>query len=297
MNDSGSWWVTFAGEAVAIEWQHEKAAAILRFLFGASKITGKKSIHTSFRIDYDPASREFKVHQNKGILYRGIQAGQAALLLHDFVLGVLAGACQKGPVVHAGAVVSQKDFGVLLPGKSGMGKTTLTGWLIRSGYGYLTDELVCLEAGTVRITGFYRPLHFKLNAYNLFALGKNTESAETTQASKQTFPTSLGTLVHPSFLNQETLWKNPLLRLIIFPQFEPNAGCRLTPLSLGRACARLMETVVNARNFPDHGFADTARICRQTPAYSLGYGDIKEAEKKISGIVRELHKTLSLETV
>src|SRR6266496_1261494 len=51
-------------------------------------------------------------------------------------------------LIHAGAVESTGGVWVLLPAPSGSGKTTLVAGLVRSGFGYLSDEAAVLDPQT-----------------------------------------------------------------------------------------------------------------------------------------------------
>jgi hypothetical protein len=288
MNNSGCFRIAFAGDAVVVAWKHAKAAALLRFLFGEIQTTASKTSRADFTLAFDPVTGEYTAHQDLNLLYQGDRPGQAALLLQDFISGALAGICRKGPALHAAAVVGIKNLGILMPGSSGMGKTTLTGWLIRAGFGYVTDELVCIDPKTRRLIGLNRSLHIKPLAYPLFQIEAKRADNESPEEDETLYSTSFGTLVRPSFFGEKSKWKNPEARIILFPRFQPGAKCCLVPLSPGLALTRLVETVVNARNWQDHSFSDMADLCRHVPAYSLEYGDIRKAEKEIKKIIHRI---------
>jgi hypothetical protein len=59
--------------------------------------------------------------------------------------------------------------------------------------------------------------------------------------------------------------------LILFPHYQPGASLNWRPLTKAQAGLHLMECLVNARNLPDHGFAEVARMAKMAPAYRLEY--------------------------
>jgi hypothetical protein len=67
-------------------------------------------------------------------------------------------------------------------------------------------------------------------------------------------------------------------RLIVFPRFRAAAGFRLTRLTAARAAVRLIETVANARNLPDHGVARVTELARAVAAYELAYGGFEQLD-------------------
>lgn len=59
--------------------------------------------------------------------------------------------------LHGGAVERDGDVVVVL-GRSGSGKSSLTAALVRAGWAYLTDEVVVIEPGSRRVHPYRRPL-------------------------------------------------------------------------------------------------------------------------------------------
>ncbi|MDH3691452.1 MAG: hypothetical protein OEU36_18585, partial [Gammaproteobacteria bacterium] len=84
------------------------------------------------------------------------------------------------------------------------------------------------------------------------------------------------TLISHRLLNPVHQHTTPRLRLVLFPQYKKNAQFSLTRLSPAQAGLRLMACLVNARNLPDHGFRETARISRIVSSYAVEYGSFKQ---------------------
>jgi hypothetical protein len=70
-------------------------------------------------------------------------------------------------LLHAAAVATG-ETGVLLSGASGSGKSTLAGLLVRSGFDYLTDELVAVGRRTGLLYGYPRALSLRSESAELF---------------------------------------------------------------------------------------------------------------------------------
>ena len=45
----------------------------------------------------------------------------------------------------------------------------------------------------------------------------------------------------------------------------------MQPLTPAQAGLRLMQCLINARNLPEHGFPEIARLSRRVPAYRMTY--------------------------
>jgi hypothetical protein len=68
--------------------------------------------------------------------------------------------------MHAG-VVQGPDGIVAIPGRSGLGKTTLVAALVRGGFGYLSDEALAVDRTTGAVAAFARPLALDHAAWQL----------------------------------------------------------------------------------------------------------------------------------
>jgi hypothetical protein len=88
------------------------------------------------------------------------------------IITCLAGAINNAALVggegnlllHAAAVARPDGGCLVLCGASGSGKSTLTAALVAGGLGYVTDETVCLDPVSLRITPFRKPLSLKVGA-------------------------------------------------------------------------------------------------------------------------------------
>ncbi len=59
--------------------------------------------------------------------------------------------------MHAGVVSGPRGL-IAIPGRSGLGKTTLVAALVRAGFGYVSDETLAINRDTGHVTPFPRPL-------------------------------------------------------------------------------------------------------------------------------------------
>lgn len=70
-------------------------------------------------------------------------------------------------LVHAGAV-ELEGRGILVSAPSGSGKTTLTAALLARGAAYLTDETAVVDAATLQLRPYPKPLSVKASGHRLF---------------------------------------------------------------------------------------------------------------------------------
>lgn len=260
--------VSFAHSAIAIAYHGDLPAQVVDFLYG----------HLPAVPNGPPPALTYHLHSDgpdllilrrgETLLYRGPSAAAAAELLLGDSGQALAASSRDGLLFHA-AGLAGPGCGLLLPGPTGCGKSTLAAWLNHQGLAYLSDELVFVAFGSTMLQGFTRPLHLKPPARSVLPAGLETPR----------FSTPYGHLVAPAGV----LNSAPLTHLI-FPTYQPGGSFSLRPLSPARAGLGLMQGLLNARNLPGHGFAEVSRLVRQVPAYHLGYGHFEQLRGWLQGL-------------
>ena len=177
------------------------------------------------------------------------------------------------------AAVQVEGKGVILPGKTGAGKSTLTSWLIRHGCNYLSDEMAYVPGGSNSFSGFARPITIKAAARHLLPeLLKKRELG-----SNMLLHSEPVDMIAPELFGAQVVTAPSPLDLIIFPQFQTDQDVELAQLSNAQTAFELMKCLANARNLSDHGLSEAARLAKSTPALSLRYGDTDEAGRSILG--------------
>ena len=193
-------------------------------------------------------------------------------LLSDVTIGAIK-AAGGNLLLHAGAVARPDGATAVLCGASGSGKSTLTAGLGTAGWAYVTDETVCLDPDTLRITPFRRPLSIKVGSHQVLA-------------HLQPDPTYAGSwVVPPSALKGPPLPEQPLLpELLVFPTYRAGAQLEVTALSPGEA-AFLAGTDSSRLADTREPLASLARLARRAPAYRLVHGDLDAAVLAVSDLL------------
>lgn len=196
-----------------------------------------------------------------------IYFGDSKQLLAHFLINEIFYDCivsnTSSQAVHAAAVSSSRKS-LLLPGKSGSGKSSLAAWLTASGMNYLTDELVFLSP-TGCVQPLTRPICLKPPSYE--ALKKRLVLDE-----KKLLLGRDGAMIPHRLLNPHWSASTPGLDVIVFPTFVKDQPATLTEISSAKSCLKLLECHVNARNLPGHGFSEIAAITRKVSSYELTFG-------------------------
>jgi hypothetical protein len=271
--------VSFAKSTIAIEYEGPQAAAVVDFLY--RRIAGQSDAppHTIYRLTAGE-SGYLTLYRDGELAYGGESLGTLA----EFLLGDscyhLAKESRNGLLFHAGAVM-RAGKSILLPGKMEAGKTTLVAWLTLHGLAYLTDEMVFVAQGTSAIQAFTRPLNLKRPARpaleDLFDF-----EADGILHSPHSY------LVPPERLGAVDSNSRPPIELILFPRYGPEQGFAASPLTKAQAGFALMQCLVNARNLPDHGLSETARLATTAPAYRVTYASFDQVETWITPLLERL---------
>lgn len=257
--------VCFANSAIAIEWESDLSARLVDFLFGCIPDQQHPPAHITFSLSIEESGEALRLSASQpGESYRG-SYGEMALYLMERVTFHLADRSRGGAVFHA-ACLSWQGKALLLAGASGSGKSSLSAWLTGRGFYWLTDEIAFLPSGSLECQGFSRPLHLKPPADTLFPalLGSGSPGPLPVGAA--------GWLVPPFVPGDGPQEQSARLHQIIFPHFKPGSPFQFERLSKASAALALANTLVNARNLPDHGFPQLVGLARAVPAYQMTYG-------------------------
>jgi hypothetical protein len=191
-----------------------------------------------------------------------------------------------GLVLHA-ALVSWREHGILLPGSTGKGKSTLAAWLLRCGYDYLTDELVFVAGGEFPVGyGLRRPLNLKRAARPL--LGDIFQISASSSGMMTSNPVDL---IQPERFGRGSVLSHIPISAVIFPSFQVEAAFDLHRLSKAQASLELMQCLINARNLPEHGFPNVVGLARSIPVYQMLYSDFSAVEPAIQNVLQNQNAT------
>ena len=157
--------------------------------------------------------------------------------------------------VHAG-VVGYRGRGILLPGRSFAGKTTLVGELVRAGAQYYSDEYAVLDsAGGVH--PYARPLSIRngripgVTKHPVHSLGVRAEDG----------PLPVG--------------------LVVMSEFRSGGEWRPRRLSPGRGALALLANTVAARRIPEVALATLHQVVTRAPIVTSERGEASSVVEPI----------------
>lgn len=257
----------FGDQAIELVCNSPEAKELADFLFADLPGCQRSTDHRQFDLIFSGPLPMISLWNGDKRLYFGTSRYQLAYILMNEVLYYCIDNNRTQHALHAGAVC-KKGRCIILPGRSGIGKSTMTAWLLTTGYQYLSDELVFLsEAGWLK--PFTRPLKLSLNSDLNQLLGKFSSQSVLHSSDDQV-------LIPHRLLNQNFTAQEPKLTDIVFPQFAKGAPPVLQKLTAAKSCFLLMQSHVNARNLNGHGISALAAVVKKCNAYRLSYGSFKD---------------------
>ncbi len=270
MNRSGYRTVGFCGQYVTIIYSGLDAEALVDFL--CIDLPAPTDLIVSEQCIYNIAiTRKNKIiflHRGEELLYFGqCRYSLAYVLINDIIYQLIADN-DYGHAIHAAAVM-YNDGCLLLPGKSGTGKSTLTSWLVSRGCHYLTDELIIIRNGDRRVYPFTRPINIKAGA-------TTAVSSFLTVDKKRILVGQTGFMLPHRLINTDFSLVYPSLSHILFPEYKTAVPAKVTRITSAEGCLKLMGCYVNARNFRKHGISKMAAMVRNIPFYKLTYGSFDD---------------------
>jgi hypothetical protein len=169
----------------------------------------------------------------------------------------VAARSRRGVFLHAGAV-AWRGRGIVLPGASRSGKTTLVAELVRAGAGYLSDEFAVIRGD--RVVPYPKPL-----------------SVRTAGGGGQQRPVAASAL--GGWHQRRAL----PVGLVVLSTFEQGAAGRARRLPRGRALLSLLSHAVAARIAPQEVLAALEGLVRSAPVVRVKRGEAREAARRILG--------------
>ncbi len=222
--------------------------------------------------------RKYKYIEKDGrTLYPIVEDYQLCPNLMDEIINSCLEQVSDYLILHSAAVV-KNGRAILLPGRAGRGKTTLTMGLINYGYRHLTDEVGAIHHKSIEAVPYQRPLClFDWSRPIRGEVGKAFKSYRYRADDATTQAGSKWQYIVPqdgAAMPKDSSWK---VDWIIFPRYTPDGNNELKPISTGRATLELMHRCFNDKLFPDGGLRICAELARRARCYILEMVDLDRA--------------------
>jgi len=175
--------------------------------------------------------------------------------------------------VHAGAV-SLQGVGIMLPGESRSGKSTLTVALLSEGCQYLSDDLAVVKRGTFEIMPTTKAPSLRRPTYALFPEFRDSLLARTCRR----LPDAEEKAALPIEMVGEGVLSAPSpLGLIVFPHFREGSELRWQSLGPATAVGRLLRLCHNSRWNTGELIDLAIAVVHSADCFALAFGDVHHA--------------------
>jgi len=172
--------------------------------------------------------------------------------------------------LHAGAAV-RDDTSVLVAGEWGSGKSTIIANLCRSGWTYLSDDVVPYDPDSKAIIPFPTTIAYRQTAKN--------------QLSEQELAGSPKQYVD---LDSERLQKTPVqVQSICFPTFEPDCDAELEKQTAAEAAVSLVENCQNAGRYRGEAVRQLCQMADRASAFRLLYSNKTDISSVLASVIPE----------
>lgn len=176
--------------------------------------------------------------------------------------------------IHAG-VVGKNGKGLLLPGPSESGKTTLLIGLLKNGFRYLSDEVALIDPETLRVLPFPRNLHVpKVNA-KFLSLSSFPGPGSWPKIQERKFQIEIRM---PAAQAGDPMG----VTHVIFPSYSSSRKPKLTPISRGMAVLEMVKSSLNFMHYGKVGVDTLIRLLAKAECFILTSNDLKQTVDLIS---------------
>jgi hypothetical protein len=224
-----------------------KVDRVVSFIKGGRK--GSRRFFNLLYLDHALAARSLDIAAVKEHLIDGIEIAFAEKAKSHIVL-------------HAGAV-SWGGKGILIPGRSHSGKSTLVAELLKQGATYYSDEFAAINRHG-EVEPLDRPLHLRgpeLKSQNIITAAQLGARSASTPIS---------------------------IRLVVFAEYQENSEFQTSQtLSAGQSTLSLMESCFTARSRPEDALTYLENVARGAKVIRSNRGEAKLAAREILQFVEE----------
>jgi hypothetical protein len=228
-------------------------------------------------VSVSPEPDGFLVAQAGGPAYRCARLDEVAPLARWVIFSDAWVRAEQGLAIHAGAVCDG-ERALILPGRAGSGKTTLTAALVHAGLGYLSDDSVLLETDGSKVRGVPFSICVKESGLHLLA---------------DRFPALLDLPVHTRPdgkrvrylpIAQDRRGRDPKVAWIVFPRYDPAGANELRPMPPGAAIVELTKNASLIRTVTKEQVGELVALLKRVPCFEIRVSSLEGTAKVLQAL-------------
>ncbi len=183
--------------------------------------------------------------------------------------------------LHASAM-RVADAGVILPGHSGVGKSTLTAGLLARGWRYLCDEFALIDANTLELQPYPRAICIKRASFPAVrAVGL------TIHGGRRYVKAAKGPVgfIKPGSVRRDAIGTCCPVRFVIFPKYTEGAKPALVAITRAEAAFASLPYCYNLLQCSRTGLDVLTEMIRNARCYRLIAGDLEATSELLNELV------------
>jgi hypothetical protein len=175
-------------------------------------------------------------------------------------------------LIHAGAVSTPAGEGMLLPARSGRGKTTLTTALVLAGFQYLTDDAAPVDPVSGTLYPYPKPVTLKTGSGSVFPdLYSRTRTASVNWR-----------WMRPAQIRPGAVGGPCRIRFVVAHEYRPGAPTEITRVTPAEGAMDLLNNNLNFPRYRARALPLVADIARESRSYRMVSGNLDEAVRAIT---------------
>ena len=236
---------------------------------------------------FAPLRRQIQAYLDGYLRYRAAPAHLGLPMLESGLNWLVWTSTARFLLVHA-AVVERGGRAVVMPGPSGVGKSTLCAALVARGWRLLSDEVAMIRPQDGLLQPYPRPISLKNELIEMIA-----RMMPDAHFSRRFDGTTKGTVAFmrapPQAIARADVAARP--RIVLFPRYAAQAPVEIAPLEKAQAFMRLVDHSSNYLTLLETGFDTLASLVEAGEHYTLSYGALDEAVSVIESLVPACQRT------
>ncbi len=230
-----------------------------------------------------PHGSHYDVKLNGQLLFQARSEGDLNCCLERSVTSRLTRALRRYHLFHAGAV-ARNGRGMVLPGTSGVGKSTIVGALALSGFDYCSDEVAVLDRD-LRLWPFPKVISLKPGGWRRLVQDFPAVTQCHLASASGSERGGIQYLQPPQFPNHDRQRSGYPVDFIVV--FDPNRskGAALRRVPKSRALAILTEQCLDLPLWGEPGFDLIVDLVQRAECYALNAGSLPRAAAELQELM------------
>jgi HprK-related kinase A len=222
---------------------------------------------------FAPLRRQIHAYLDGHVRYQAAPAHLGLPMLESGLNWLVWTSTARFLLVHA-AVLERQGQAVVMPGPSGVGKSTLCAALVARGWRLLSDEVAMIRPADGLLQPYPRPISLKNESIEMIA-----RMMPDAHFSRRFDGTTKGTVAFmrapPQAIARADVPARP--RVVVFPKYTARAPVEIAPLERAQSFMRLVDHSSNYLTLLETGFDTLASLVETCDHYALSYGALDEA--------------------